>query len=746
VVSYKKAWLLFLIAIVVLAGAASAAELQYKNYIAGSYVNQDSKAIISVLNPADSAATTELFIYYEKNNSRKVDLKAEPKSLLIIDLANYASAGAMFGAVISSDKPVYASHVQYDGTYSAGFGSNAATKPGFVWYFGEGYTSGMVKTYLYLLNPNEKVANVGVTLYYEDGQKKTFNIEMPALKQMTLDLKERTMPEKRFGIKVTSTAQIVAETANYNKHFSAGTGGLGSPMLSKKWYFADGYTSTQATEFINIMNPSLDTSHFKITFYYDDGKTSSFDDTLSPGSKKMIMLNNYVEQTRWYSTIVESDVDIAAEMAHYDDDYSAGNGGVGATAPLGKMYFTGGIASDDIKSFIAVFNPSPTDAELKLTFYYNDGQTKTLSTTAKALARSTIDLNAQATSNRNFAVLLESTQPLVAEQVVYNKKQSSGYSMYGMPEIAVAEEKKADEQKAAQTPPQETAAPKTEGYTLESEEKASSTSFGEEMGDNLLDVTKYRYMYNNKDVFAWHFIYTREQPAIKAASSALSGSMFKMLELSPAEISGTVAHYFVSEKSEGYIVQKGQNLYVFVTEKGNSQAAYGLAELYLAGNPPKKKPFSITTILLMLLGLIVIVLVIRKIFRKFGTTEEERIIKAAVKKKEAKQKAPKQKPVPAKKEAHAKHKAEKTEEKAEEQPKHEKHKEEKHEAKEEKHKKPAPQHKAHPKEAEKPALKISEKPDADKTAQDLLDEAEEIPDYEDVFRHVNRDMDEIKPK
>jgi hypothetical protein len=48
--------------------------------------------------------------------------------------------------------------------------------------------------------------------------------------------------------------------------------------------------------------------------------------------------------------------------------------------------------------------------------------------------------------------------------------------------------------------------------------------------------------------------------------------------------------------------------------------------------------------------------------------------------------------------------------------------------------------------AKKQKISIKEIPHDKLTAQDILDELEEIPDYEDVFRHVNRDQEEIKPK
>ncbi|MFC1742114.1 hypothetical protein ACFL3V_06270, partial [Nanoarchaeota archaeon] len=50
------------------------------------------------------------------------------------------------------------------------------------------------------------------------------------------------------------------------------------------------------------------------------------------------------------------------------------------------------------------------------------------------------------------------------------------------------------------------------------------------------------------------------------------------------------------------------------------------------------------------------------------------------------------------------------------------------------------------KETPKKKVSITEKPKEKMTAQDILDQLDDIPEYEDVFRHVNRDHEEIKPK
>ncbi|MBW2972029.1 hypothetical protein KY359_03255 [Candidatus Woesearchaeota archaeon] len=716
----------------------------YTYYVPGTYVDQDGTAYLDVLNPGAEPANIDVRIQYEKNDTGGFKLVAEAGRVSTVDLSKKVNGN--FGMVITSDRPVVAGSRQYDSTFSAGAGALATPTTDYVWHFAEGYSSGMVKTYLYLLNPDKREANVGVTLYYDTGEKKTFNIHVPAEKHLRVDLKEKTMPEKRFGMKVTSTVPIAASSVTYNKHFSAGSGGVGSTLAAKEWYFPDGYTSVEATDFLNLVNPSFALAHYKATLYYDDGTTRVFEDTLDPQSKKMIMLNNYAAENRWYSTAVESDVDIVAEVTHYDQTYSSGHGGVGATAAAQDVYFAYAQTGAKSKAQIAIFNPSDKEAELELTSYYSDGSVKTLLAKAPSLMRSTIDLNSHAVAGKPFGMRLSSTEPVVAKLVVYDQTTSAGYGYYG---AAMLE---AEEEETAETPG-ETSADETqavtEKFTLSMEEVVATSRFNEKMQAGMAEARKYTYDYDGSSLLVWQFRYSDAKAASKALSAALSGELFTILEVGPEYIAGDDAHYFVSDKSEGYIVLSGNDVLVFVASRGDGELAYELAEMYASGTQPKRPPTGIGTILIVLAALIVLIIFIRWVFRK--TPEEieqdksvwEDVIPSA---KPAQKKGPRKSPVRQQKPRKKKP--------AKEHPEKEEHKKDhpKREEKKEEHKKEHPEKEPKKDEGRKDfpkkvkSISIKEIPRDRMTAQDILDNLEEIPEYEDVFRHVNREQEEIKQK
>jgi hypothetical protein len=356
--------------------------------------------------------------------------------------------------------------------------------------------------------------------------------------------------------------------------------------------------------------------------------------------------------------------------------------------------------------------------------------------------RSTVDLNQKAAGDA-FGLKIESSEPVVVQEVVYDKTYSAGYDSFGLYSLPVVE---AEEEVAVEE--QELAEP-VKDFVLVKEEIVSASRFKESVSAGLEKVVKYSYEFNGFDVFAWHFNYVAEDSASKALGSALSGGLFKILEVGPAEIRGTTAHYFVSEKSEGYFWLSGNDLYVFIAAKGEHDIALGLGEMFVAGTPPAKEKAGLSTILLVLLALIVLIFVVRRLFKRSPKEEEAaawaEMIPSAKPEKKIEKAKPKQKK-PAKKK-HKKAEEEKPEaklsdkkEKQKKKPAKKKHK------KEEKKKEKKHEEKKAEKEKKGPKISIKEIPRDKLTAQDLLDQVEDIPEYEDVFRHVDREFREIKPK
>jgi hypothetical protein len=774
-VAFCLFWI-FLLPISLLALSLSAEIVQADYYIPGCYISNESKCFLDVLNPTDERAELQGFVYSEKKDPTQFILRIEPHRAKRVDISAFASG--FFGASISADKTVGISYVTYDGAFSGGLGSLASTKTSSEWYFGEGYTSGMAKTYLYLLNPGAKGSDVTVTLYYANSETRKFSVHVPAKRALSIDLKEKTMPEKRFGIKVSASEPIAVSTANFNRKFSAGSGGVGVSETAKKLYFADGYTSLDTTDFLNIINPTLTTAHLSVTFYYDDGTTTYIDETVPAYSKKLLMLGNYVSELRWFSTEVLSDADILAELTHYDESRSAGYGVFGSAEPLDSFYFSYAVAGADSKSYLALFNPSQDDASLELIFYYEDGTVKSLQAKAASLRRSTINLNEKALSGRPFGLIVKSSAKIFSTLTVYENDYSAGYGYSGglidrasLTDLALPESARNGEEAAEDISSDSYSVSDSDSviagkavldssksqlrqqpeYVLSEEEKVSSDKFNEKFNEKITagleSVVKQKYKHDSIPLLLWHFSYSTAHDAENASQAILSGVFLTLSEYYPVNVKDVPAFSFEAKKSSGYLWQAGSSLYLVVAPKEQSEAAQGLAEQVISEQmvdkeyTNKKAPVSLKLILLLILALLLLILLVRWIFRR-SNREFDELDEDDYDNEDKEDEENNGRDSPSVWEEQIPSAKPKKKKKGKKQPKHSENKRSESKNSETK--------KNETKKIQKSAeikKTVDQKKDPKKmTAQDFLDAVEDIPDYEDVFKHVNRENEVIKPK
>ncbi|NQU79134.1 hypothetical protein HQ545_05180 [Candidatus Woesearchaeota archaeon] len=731
----KKSAVLFLILVIVITAACASAEDTYTYYLAGGLSGFDSWTSVGILNPGAESADVEIRLFNERNGSDKRILSIEAHSMKIINLS---SSDTSFGAAVLANKALIVDYSVVDSSYSGGFGSSTSPKVDVNWYFSEGYNSGSAKTYLYILNPSSRPANVTVTLYYEGSDKKTFSVGVPARRHLSVDLKGRTLPEKTFGIKVFSSEPIVASAATFDKKMGGASGGIGSTGLSKKWYFADGFADAQSTSFLYITNPSLGSAKVKITAFYTDGSMRNFLDVVPSGSRKTFMLNNYVESGRDFSFMVESDTNVVAGYAYFDGQL--GFGGIGAETGLTDQYFACSSLSDGVESYLAIFNPSQKETGIEITLYYEDGSVETRDFLAPSLMRSTFEfINVK---SMPFGIRVKNTEPVVVSRVLLDKKSSCGFSCMGLRFIMFEEEVVLPDVVDALAVNPES----DEDYVLMKEEHVAAARFSQSIRGDLSSVVKFTYDLSGNDIVAWRFNYDDVKSASDSLTSVLSGDLFKMLEVTPVDIDGVAMHYFVSEKSTGYAWLNDDVLFIVVAE--DKDDALGLSLRLMISSPPDKKN-NLSTILLIIGALIFLIVFIRWLSRHLSDDDDsvwaEMIPDAKPKTKKGEVKKNKKRTKKLKKTKKS-NKSLVTDKQSQDSQGGLKKESQKGLKSQKESQKQVLKHVPKPVSIERRKKSITEVPREELTAQDILDNLEDIPDYEDVFRHVNRDHEEIKPR
>lgn len=122
-------------------------------------------------------------------------------------------------------------------------------------YFVGGSTSGGDRTELALVNPGGRAAVVTLRLYRPAGAPIISALHVGAHIRMSLDL-GRLVPRTRpFGLRVQAdqvvAAQMVVHRGRNNPYTL-----LGSGLLARRWYVAEGYTGLSFRETVYVLNPN----------------------------------------------------------------------------------------------------------------------------------------------------------------------------------------------------------------------------------------------------------------------------------------------------------------------------------------------------------------------------------------------------------------------------------------------------------------------------------------------------------
>ncbi|HII71188.1 TPA: hypothetical protein HA265_00355, partial [Candidatus Woesearchaeota archaeon] len=602
----------------------------------------------------------------------------------------------------------------------------------------EGYSTGSAKNILYLYHPADTVARATVTTYRDDGGRKVFDLDLPRKRLVRYDMKEQIYSQNRYGIKVVSKTPIVVGASNFNKLFSGGSGGHGA-VRAKEWNFAGGYVSEQATDFLNLVNPTLDNAHINVTIYYEGGETTGFDVQVEQLMKKHVMLNNHVKQKSPYSLAVISDQPIVAEMTHYDEEYSGGWGLLGEQEGAKEWLFAAGIPADD--NHLAIFNPGPGDAGVTVKLYY-PGEIVREFYEQLGTGRSTIQMDTLAEQGMEYGIQVISDKKIFVQQVLYERKYDAGAAMYGVKGVEQVKETAEELELADEGLEQVTGAAievEESGLALLSREPVAPERLGV-IAEGMDSAMKSIYDDEGNKVIAWSFDYDNQGDAMNALQNILSSALMKVMEYSPGSIKDVEVYSLTAENSAGYAWQSGNKVRVVLA---NDQVdAMKVAEVMVS--PTSGPGFWTTRNILILLAVVIIVLwfVLRGKKKRqeeldedfddwdnaYEDTEEPDEKKAVSSKKTV---APVKRPV---KEEKKETKTAKKEEMKKQEVKKEVVKKE--ETRKEERKERKIRH-----EEDKPEVKIERIDQPQQGVQEF-----EVVDYEDLFKHRNRDGDEIKPQ
>ena len=251
---------------------------------------------------------------------------------------------------------------------------------------------------LALLNVGTSDARVQVQLLFPTGEHRTFTDWLPPNWRRTLGRVD--MPEviSEFSIVVESDQPLVADrtmTWDARRYGSHAETSLEAP--AQTWYLAEGSTSGMFALFYLLQNPNASATTATVRYLRPSG-LAPIERTyrLAPHSRTTIPVDDQGDElaSTDVSAVVTATAPIIVERAMYysqgGQDFAAGHGSTGVTAPATHWFLAEGATGPFFDLFILLANPDTRPADVSVDYLLSDGRTFTKTYAVPASGRFTI--------------------------------------------------------------------------------------------------------------------------------------------------------------------------------------------------------------------------------------------------------------------------------------------------------------------------------------------------------------------
>lgn len=277
------------------------------------------------------------------------------------------------------------------------------TNPAFTRYLAEGATSVFFDTRIALFNPGTSAAMAMLRFLPGAGAPIEHIVPVPAGTRATVNVKNIPgLAVAEFSTVVEATQLLVVDrtmtwdATGYGAHAETAVAAP-SPI----WYLAEGATHSGFSLFYLLQNPATTPTTVRVRYLRTVGVPLEKQYVLPPQSRTNIWVNveNFPGEgaalaAAEFSAVIESldATPIIVERAMYRSNqgrlFNAGHESAGVTTPSTQWFLAEGATGDYFDQFVLIANPTATDAQVKLTYLLEGGQTYSRALVAPANARS----------------------------------------------------------------------------------------------------------------------------------------------------------------------------------------------------------------------------------------------------------------------------------------------------------------------------------------------------------------------
>lgn len=435
----------------------SSEPLQYVQYYPEGFASRRVDEFVPLVNPNPFPVQYALYARYERGPNDDVPIWTgivQPNSRSGVTITTRKN---FEGALVRRNEP-YALELRSDGLLTATFshydfnvsvGENFTRETSTDWTFAN-FTKDPAefRDFLLFYNPDSStVANVKVTLYYENGFTTSFNQSVDPRRRSGINFNNdgRAPQEGRFGVKIESDIPIVAAQSSYNLQNGGGDGLLGDISGgSTTGVIAGVSTGGGSTGRIAFLNTGDQPATITVTASYarvdlpdlvrviNVGAGAVFSQTL----EQLGLTNSEVAGIRY-----NSNVPVTVSVMQYQN----GDGDSTQAATFAATTFQWGDAFNNPRRAgityledLSLYNPSGVAVDITITFLFNDGTTQSQVVNVGAgdfafvdIDQSPIILNLPKTSPYSLSVT--GATPFVGVFTRYDRFLNGGWSALGSP-------------------------------------------------------------------------------------------------------------------------------------------------------------------------------------------------------------------------------------------------------------------------------------------------------------------------
>ncbi len=277
-------------------------------------------------NKADATVTITYMLGTGENKTQKITVKANSRSTVSVN--DFLGADQDVSCKVTSNQGIVAErpiYFNYKNKWNGGHDVIGASSPATDWYFAEGTTrdnasDGSYEEWLCLQNPGNAAAKVTITYMLGSGENKNQEITVKANSRSTVSVNGFLGPNQDVSCKVHSDKEIVAERPVYFNTRNGWNGGhdvIGATGPKTNWYFAEGTTRDNFSEWLCLQNPGATDANVTITYLLASGQNVEQKIVVKAKSRSTVDVKLKIGANQDASAKVISDQGIIAERPMY---------------------------------------------------------------------------------------------------------------------------------------------------------------------------------------------------------------------------------------------------------------------------------------------------------------------------------------------------------------------------------------------------------------------------------------------